>query len=170
MNIKNGFISALILANLMIAYNPAIGVIKAQSVDYSNLPQAKDLSVIQGNALASVSNPSLATLYQSLGYISSVSDRMEVTITGYSSTPGQTDSTPFITASNQMVKDGIVANNFLPFGTKIKIPALYGDKVFEVQDRMHSRMGSSRMDIWFPTYNEAKKFGVKKTYIEILED
>jgi len=27
------------------------------------------------------------------------------------------------------VKDGIVANNLLPFGTEIKLPGIFGDKV-----------------------------------------
>jgi len=47
-----------------------------------------------------------------------------VVITAYSSTVDQTDDTPFITANGSFVRDGIVANNMLPFGTKIKIPEL----------------------------------------------
>ena len=50
-------------------------------------------------------------------------------ITGYSSTPQETEDTPFLTASGKKVRDGIVANNFLPFGTKIKIPKIFGDKI-----------------------------------------
>ncbi len=91
-----------------------------------------------------------------------------VTITAYSSTPEQTDSTPFITASGSFVKDGIVACNFLGFNTKIKIPELYGDKIFTVKDRM-AKKNSHKIDIWFPTTEQAKKFGVKKVRIEIIE-
>src|SRR3990167_1248447 len=43
-----------------------------------------------------------------------------VTITAYSSTPEETDSTPFITASGTHVRDGVVAANFLPLGTDRK--------------------------------------------------
>ena len=93
-----------------------------------------------------------------------------MTVTAYSSTPEETDDTPFITASGKYVADGIVANNFLPFGTKVAIPELYGDKVFIVQDRMNKRMGDYRLDIWFPTKMEAKIFGVETTKIEILEN
>lgn len=96
--------------------------------------------------------------------------KLTVTITGYSSTPDQTDDSPFITASNEYVRDGIVANNMLPFGTKIRIPALYGDKIFVVEDRMNKRMGNQRFDIWFPEHDLAIKFGVKTAEIEILED
>jgi len=95
---------------------------------------------------------------------------LKVVVTAYSSTPDQTDDTPFITASGKLVKDGIIANNMLPFGTKIKIPALYGNKVFIVQDRMNRRMGNHRFDIWFPTRELAVNFGVKTAEIQVLED
>ena len=90
-----------------------------------------------------------------------------VTVTAYSSTPDQTDSTPFITAYNTFVRDGIVAANFLKFGTRIKIPRYFGDKIFIVEDRMHQRF-SNRVDIWFPTRQEAKNFGVKTTELVVL--
>jgi len=90
-------------------------------------------------------------------------------ITAYSSTEDQTDSTPFITASQKHVEDGIVANNLLPFGTKVRIPELYGDKVFVVEDRMHYRKGNYHLDIWFPTRLEAKNFGVKRATIEVID-
>jgi len=95
--------------------------------------------------------------------------RMKVIITAYSSTVEQTDSTPFITANGSYVRDGIVANNGLPFGTEIRIPELFGDKVFSVQDRMHQRKGGYHFDIWFPTYEQAKNFGVKYAYVEVLK-
>ncbi len=95
--------------------------------------------------------------------------RIRVVLTAYSSTVAQTDSTPFITANGTYVHDGIVANNGFPFGTQIRIPELFGNKVFSVEDRMHWRMDDYRFDIWFPTYEQAKKFGVKYAYVEILK-
>lgn len=161
-------IIALFLISLIISKFPVMGI-KAQSMDTE--AQVKDLYVIQDNSLASVSSPALAILYPSLGYKESkITGKMQVSITAYSSTESQTDSTPFITASGKDVADGIIANNHLPFGTKVKIPALFGDKVFEVQDRMHSRKPDSQIDIWFSSYDEAKNFGVKQSYIEIIED
>jgi len=94
---------------------------------------------------------------------------IKVIITAYSSTPEETDSTPFITAANTAVRDGIIANNLLPFGTKVRIPELYGDKVFTVEDRMSSKKGYYHFDIWFPSHQEAEKFGAKLTHIEVLE-
>jgi len=90
-----------------------------------------------------------------------------VTITAYSSTPDQTDDTPFITASGTHVRDGVVAANFLPFGTKLRIPELFGDKVFEVEDRMNRRY-AKRLDIWFPERQLSDNFGVREARIVIL--
>jgi len=94
---------------------------------------------------------------------------IKVIVTAYSSTPEQTDDTPFITASGKEVADGIIANNMLPFGTKVRIPKLYGDKIFVVEDRMNRRKSDYHIDIWFPTYTQAKNFGVKTVDIEVLE-
>lgn len=89
--------------------------------------------------------------------------------TAYSSTPEETDDTPFITAAGTTVRDGIVANNLLPFGTKIRMPDVYGDKIFVVEDRMNKRKGNYHVDVWFPSHREAEIFGAKLLNVEILE-
>lgn len=95
--------------------------------------------------------------------------RIRATITAYTSTPGQTDDTPFIAASGKHVYDGMIAANGLPFGTIIKIPSLYGEKEFVVDDRMNARYGYGRMDVWLDTSRaEARKFGVKRVDVEIF--
>ena len=95
---------------------------------------------------------------------------INMVITAYSSTHDQTDDTPFITASGKYVTDGIIANNMLPFGTKVRIPDLYGNKIFTVEDRMHPRKGKYQADIWFAKYDQAKNFGAKYNIsIEVLE-
>lgn len=101
--------------------------------------------------------------------IQKISKKIKAVVTAYSSTPDQTDSTPFITASGKPVAENIVANNMLPFGTKIRIPELYGDKVFIVGDRMNKRMGDYRFDLWMTSRSLALNFGVKTTEVEILE-
>lgn len=90
-----------------------------------------------------------------------------VVVTAYSSTESQTDDTPFLTASGTLVREGIVAANFLPLGTRIKLPDIYGDKVFVVEDRMHARK-TYQVDIWFASYWEAKNFGAKQTIVQVL--
>lgn len=85
-------------------------------------------------------------------------ERLE--ITGYSSSPDETDDTPHITASGKCTKRGIIAANHLPFGARVKIPELFGDLEFVVEDRMHRRF-SDRIDIWFSSKEEARQFGKK---------
>ncbi len=93
--------------------------------------------------------------------------RLPVVVTAYSSDVDQTDDTPFITASGERVRDGIVAANFLPMGTKIKIPKLFGEKIFVVKDRMAKRF-TDRVDVWFNDRSSAIKFGLRKAEIVVL--
>jgi 3D (Asp-Asp-Asp) domain-containing protein len=116
--------------------------------------------VIQNNSILPVSQMPKAKIVRTIRVIT----------TAYSSDVWQTDSTPFITANGTYVRDGIVANNLLPFGTRIRLPEIYGDKIFVVEDRMHSRKGYYHVDIWQSTYTEAKDYGAKRTYIEVLEN
>ncbi|MDI6734091.1 MAG: hypothetical protein QMD50_01185 [Patescibacteria group bacterium] len=92
---------------------------------------------------------------------------MTVWVTAYSSTPEETDDTPFITALGTNTRDGIVAANFLPFGTKILIPSLFGEKVFAVEDRMHRRK-KNFIDIWMLTKEDAEEFGIQKAEIVVI--
>ena len=93
--------------------------------------------------------------------------RMRVSLTAYSSHPDETDSTPFLTASGTETRDGVIAANFLPFGTVVRIPELFGDKVFIVEDRMHRRF-PNRVDIWMSSKREALIFGKATSEIEIV--
>jgi 3D (Asp-Asp-Asp) domain-containing protein len=108
---------------------------------------------------ATVSAPQTRKIKQSL----------KVVATGYSSTPEETDSTPFVTASGTTVRDGVAAANFLPIGTKFMIPALYGEKVFTVEDRMNPRYdGQPIIDIWFANKGKAIDFGRRTLAIEVI--
>lgn len=121
---------------------------------------SESLTIIGGNTLFGITN---------LSNPDSQNRKIKVVITAYSSSIWQTDNDPYITAAGTWVRDGIIANNLLSFGTKVKIPELYGNKVFVVEDRMHYTKGYYHVDIWFPSYNEALNFGAKTTYIEVLE-
>jgi 3D (Asp-Asp-Asp) domain-containing protein len=94
------------------------------------------------------------------------------TITAYNSIPNQTDNTPCITANNfNVCKHGIedtVAVNFLKFGTKIRIPDIFGDKIFTVRDKMNARY-TNRVDIWMINKDDAIKLGKRLAKIDILE-
>lgn len=119
------------------------------------------LITIQGNAVLAVSDH--------FSPEPKVVRKMNVIITAYSSSPLETDGNPYMTAAGTRVKEGIVANNMLPFGTKIKIPEIYGNKIFVVEDRMNWKKGNYQVDIWFPERIQALNFGAKRTYIEVLE-
>jgi len=129
----------------------------ANLVEDIGLSPEDKLATIQGQALIQSANPDMPIV---------VAQRW-VAVTAYSSTVDQTDSTPFITASGSRVSDGIVACNFLRFGTRVRFPQLYGDKIFTVEDRMALKNGN-KIDIWFDTRNQAKQFGVKTLKVEVL--
>jgi len=129
-------------------------------LDTSSIIQEK-LMLFSGNTVISAVSPSNETAQEV--------KKVPVIITAYSSTPWETDDSPFVTAAGTLVRDGIVANNYFSFGTQVKIPEIFGEKVFVVEDRMNWRKSDYHIDVWFPSYLEAKEFGVKRTYIEILE-
>ncbi|MCP6719528.1 MAG: 3D domain-containing protein [Patescibacteria group bacterium] len=131
---------------------------KKASFDMNRMPK---FVIFQSNSLSSLSSPTNPPL--------KVIRKIPVIITAYSSTISQTDSTPFITAAGTRVREGIVANNLLSFGTKIRIPEIYGDRIFVVEDRMNRRKSNYQIDIWFPDYWQALSFGAKRAYIEVLE-
>lgn len=95
-----------------------------------------------------------------------------LTVTAYSSTVDQTDASPCITANGfnlcENNQENVIATNFLPFGTKVRLPDLFGDRVFTVHDRMHARY-RYRADVWMKTRLAAVQFGARYTTIEVLE-
>ncbi len=91
----------------------------------------------------------------------------QVVATAYNSLSWQTDDTPFITASGSHTRHGVIAANFLPIGTHVRLPELYGDTVFVVEDRMNKKYYRGRIDVWMPEYRDAKIFGVKRLQMEV---
>ncbi len=95
-----------------------------------------------------------------------------IAVTAYNSEPGQTDSTPCITANGfNLCKHGVenvIATNMLPFGTKVKFPEIDPDRVYTVQDRMNARY-YKRADIWMKEKSDAKKFGIKHLTMEVYK-
>ena len=88
-------------------------------------------------------------------------------VTAYASVPDETDSTPFITADGTEVADGIAASNILPFGTRIEIPALFGNEVFTIHDRMSTKIKNT-IDIWMGSVHQAIIFGAQHASILVL--
>ena len=101
-----------------------------------------------------------------------VAKTYHIPITAYSSTVDQCDSTPCITANGfdlcEHNQEDVLAANFLPFGTKVRIPEIFGEQIFTIQDRMNARY-YYRADIWMKTREAARKFGLVYATIEVLE-
>lgn len=151
-------LACLVLAGLMVDATSQAG--KAE------LTRAGDMLVREVFAAESALAPAADT-FAPAEEVAGKKVFQKVPVTAYSSTPDQTDSTPFITASGTRVRDGVLAANFLPIGTRVKIPEIYGDKVFIVEDRMNARY-FKRADIWMETRAEAKKWGVKYVTLEVF--
>ena len=88
-------------------------VIDATANSLVRVVNAKSISELQNNENKNKSDGNLLPIAPKI---------YNVWVTAYSSDPKQTDNSPFITASNRRVRDGIIAANFLPFGTEVKIP------------------------------------------------
>lgn len=130
-----------------------------------------DITLNQGSvavfgSLVMSENNSLAALDSPLVF--DVVEKFNVIVTAYSSSIWETWGCPYTTAFNTRVRDGIVANNMLPFGTMVRFPKLFGDKIFVVEDRMNCRKGDYHFDIWFPSRPAALQFGVERTVVEVL--
>lgn len=91
-------------------------------------------------------------------------------ITAYSSDVYQCDSTPCVTANGfnvcQHGEMDTIATNHLKFGTKVKIPEIFGDRIFIVRDRMNRRY-KDRVDVWMTNRYDAIQFGIKKATIYV---
>ncbi|MDO8260484.1 MAG: hypothetical protein Q7T50_03240 [Candidatus Magasanikbacteria bacterium] len=92
-------------------------------------------------------------------------------VSAYNSEVAQCDDSPCITANGyNLCENGIedsIATNMLPFGTKVRFPDVFGDRVFVVRDRMNKRY-TERFDVWMINHDDAIKFGLKYTKVEIL--
>ena len=77
-------------------------------------------------------------------------------VSGYSSTPSQTDSDPLISATGP-VHWGTVAvdPNVIPYGCRIKIEGFPETMIFVAEDTGSAILGyGNRIDIWFPWSEE----------------
>src|SRR3989344_264676 len=151
---------ALVLAAAIMGVPALVAAKDLESVVYK-LPMGVIIinanSLLQANSLSSseTETPELAS-------------RFLMTVTAYSSSVDETDSTPHITASGTRTRHGIVASNTFPIGTRVRIPELFGDEVFVIEDRMHRRF-TDRIDIWMPSKWQALQFGKRQASIEIVE-
>jgi len=83
--------------------------VEADSAEFSLGEISESLITIQENSLLPI-----------VDFLNSDSRirKIKVVVTAYSSSPWETDENPHITASGTWVREGVIANNLLPFGTK----------------------------------------------------
>ena len=85
-------------------------------------------------------------------------------VTAYSSSLDETQGDPFITASGQRVRDGIIAcSREYPFGTRFLIEG----RLYVCLDRL-ARKYDHRIDIWKPNKAEALQFGRRELPVEVF--
>ncbi len=93
--------------------------------------------------------------------------KMTVIATAYTPRPEETDSTPWLTAAGTRTREGVIASNNLPFGTKVRIDG----KIYTVEDRMNRKYTNAvpaRIDIVFMSLEKARHFGKRTIEIEVL--
>ncbi len=107
--------------------------------------------------------------------------------TAYTSSPRETDATPFITATGMRTRLGVLAVSrdllkVLPYGTKVRLRDLgsvhgrgvgqfnylFQDRIFVVADTMNPRF-RNRVDVWLPDRALALKFGRRYVELEVVE-
>lgn len=155
-------VTAAIILNVLVPVTA-----KAQSFSSSETPAISN-AVLTPDVSVETPTRTLTTLPAPTDKPVIVKKSMTLRASAYSSTVDQCDSDPFTTASGKKVADGIIAMNGVPFGTKVRIPSHFGNKVFVVQDRMNAKWGTQRLDIWMPTRHAAIQWGVRTVTIEII--
>jgi 3D (Asp-Asp-Asp) domain-containing protein len=173
-------LTCLILANIALTSKPAM----ADESDKGDFAEYKlDLSVLTSykDEFIKMLNPEVLLFEKNnpvRNYLpenedSKVAYTTKIVFTAYNSEVGQCDDSPCITANGFNVckhdKEDTIAMNGIKMGTKIRIPDLFGDRVFVVRDRMNARYDSSRADIWMKDKTAARQFGVKVAKVEILK-
>jgi len=149
----------MIIANEVMVKDGALPVVTPIFTDNKLTPVQEIRVIMESNATSTTAN------YKVVRTSTHV-------MTAYNSEAAQTDDSPCITANGfNVCEHGVedtIAANFLKIGTKVRIPELFGDRIFIVRDRMNKRH-ADRVDVWMLNRSDALKFGVKVAKIEVLE-
>ncbi len=170
LNLGKNWLELLVLLVLVFEFGfPHISL--AQAISESNsLNSENSLAADLADESGKIQLVKPTKTAQSVGY--KVVKTYQIPVTAYSSTVDQCDSTPCITANGfdlcENNQENVIAANFLPFGTKVRMPEYFGDRIFTVQDRMNSRY-YLRADVWFKTREAARIFGIRNLTLEVVE-
>ena len=143
-------------------------VSSAQSVSQPALPQLPGAAITQ-QAAEQLSLPGELAASQKRAVSRTVK------ATAYNSEVGQTDSSPFVTATGTRVRPGVIALSrdllrIFPYGSRVTIRDSAGQltgRVFLVEDTMNVRMVNT-IDIWMPSRAQALRWGSRTVTITAL--
>ena len=98
-----------------------------------------------------------------------------VRATAYNSEVGQTDNSPFITATGTRVRPGVIALSrdllrVFPYGTRVTLhdsAGLLNGRVFIVEDTMNVRLANT-IDIWMGSRAQALRWGARTVRITAI--
>lgn len=181
-------VSSLIIARLLLIIALPAFAMESNSIEELTETKIKNKETIEvyekerivtfsDSILTNQSNPSRESLSASgskvKGYSSSKTaneavygKKMNILITGYSSTVDQCDGDPFITASGSHVHKGTMAcPREYAFGTKIEID---GMGTYVCEDRGGAIKGA-HFDMWFESRGEALQWGKRTVEARIIQ-
>ncbi len=162
-------LSGLILATMVFVILPTTPAVAARTDGFGAISVLAIADGAQSQTLKQAFEGFVIPAADYLPLPAYASRTYHVDMTAYTSSIEECDSDPFITADGSHTQDGMIATNFLPFGTRVRIPTLFGDKVFTVHDRMNKRY-NRRIDVWMEKKDDMREFGVKRnTLIEVIE-
>lgn len=157
-----GVVSGLVIANVFFLNSASADVDMGP-----RFPESETVALL----IAAMQNETLDFGTLPIAPIAAPRRIFTIPVSAYTSEAAQTDSTPCIAARGfnlcENDEENVVAANFLPIGTKIRIPELYGSRVFTVVDRMNARY-DRHVDVWMKDKADAKSFGRKRAMIEVF--
>jgi len=96
-------------------------------------------------------------------------DQIQAIVSYFTASVNETDDEPCITADGTNIcniEENIIAANWLPFNTKVKIDG----KIYRVADRMNQRYQKPYVDILVKTKFEARRLGRQKKMLEVVTE
>ncbi len=151
----------------------------AQMIEGLNLPQlpagvlAADSAPITPATVSAPSAEQAATSpFTELAVRRTTAASRVVKATAYNSEVGQTDNSPFITATGTRVRPGVIALSrdllrIFPYGTRVTLQdsaGLLRGRTFIVEDTMNVRMANT-VDIWMGSRAQALRWGSRTVKI-----
>lgn len=132
----------------------------------------------QASKPASFGTQAASSAVIATGRSSATGRSLVVHATAYNSEAGQTDATPFITATGTRTRPGVLAVSrdllrVFPYGTRVRLDDLSGNspwlsgRTFVVEDTMNARF-TNRIDLWMGSRSEALSWGGRSVRITAL--